>query len=572
MCQALDRNRAGLLSLLLLLTAGIGGSLPHGVIEAAMTARAPASASATIDRRLVAEGGPYSDLRAEDALRYAAIFAAQEAGDLARADAEIAALDDTRLMGHVLRQRYMHPTAHRSTFEELQGWMAAYADHPGADRVHRLAALRSPSTRARLERARLARGLSGKLDSYTPPDRASEGTSAAYRALIAKARAAFYSGDDATAREAAEAAAALRRPHGAAPAAHWLAGLAAWRSGDVEAARSAFSAMADLKRLHPWTAAAAAYWTSRAERRLGNRARWVARLEQAAAHPTTFYGLLAAHQLGRLDRITWEEPGLRAEDLERLGRYPGGARALALLDAGMPGLAEQELLALHPKGDPLAQRAVLALAVQANLPAASLRVATAVANRDGQPYLAALYPMPGFEPGSGWIVDRALVFAIMRQESRFDPNARSHAGATGLMQLMPATASALDPERQFDGAEQRELLDPAVNIDLGLRYVDHLLATGLIGKDLIRLMAAYNAGYGNLRRWLREIPHDGDPLTFIESIPMAETRIFVERVLTNLWLYRLRLDQDPASLHDLANDSWPAYVPQDFVVQVADAH
>src|SRR5690606_36576518 len=97
-------------------------------------------------------------------------------------------------------------------------------------------------------------------------------------------------------------------------------------------------------------------------------------------------------------------------------------------------------------------------------------------------------------------VDRALVYAIMRGESSFNPDVRNGSGAAGLMQLMPATARALAgrPLHAYT------LADPETNISLGQRYISHLLADGAVAGNLIFMAAAYNAGPGNVAKWQRE--------------------------------------------------------------------
>ena len=85
----------------------------------------------------------------------------------------------------------------------------------------------------------------------------------------------------------------------------------------------------------------------------------------------------------------------------------------------------------------------------------------------------------------------------------------------------------------------------------------------VVGNNLFKLCVAYNAGPGKLARWEQEANYPDDPLLFIESIPSAETRIFVERVLTNYWIYRLKYKQDLNSLDRVAEGTWPVYVAQD---------
>ena len=177
--------------------------------------------------------------------------------------------------------------------------------------------------------------------------------------------------------------------------------------------------------------------------------------------------------------------------------------------------------------------------------------------------LAAAYPVPAWEPESGYAIDRALVLAFVRQESAFNRRAESRAGARGLMQLMPRTASYVGGERALRGRGKYRLYEPDLNLELGQRYITYLLGHRRISGDLLRLVAAYNAGPGNLNAWERAVEHGDDPLLFIESLPSRETRRFVEQILTNFWLYRNQLGQEAPSLDDLVAGRWPTYQPQD---------
>jgi hypothetical protein len=129
------------------------------------------------------------------------------------------------------------------------------------------------------------------------------------------------------------------------------------------------------------------------------------------------------------------------------------------------------------------------------------------------------------------------------------------------MQLMPATAAAMD-SRTFRGRLEL-LLEPEVNVTLGQRYLRHLLDEPLVSGELVRLTAAYNGGIGNLSRWKRLQDNRGekreDALLFIESLPSAETRHFIARVLYSYWMYTERLGQPNPSLDQLAQGEWPLY-------------
>ena len=116
------------------------------------------------------------------------------------------------------------------------------------------------------------------------------------------------------------------------------------------------------------------------------------------------------------------------------------------------------------------------------------------------------------------------------------------------MQLLPTTARYMN-----DGDEVNGLTTPATNIAVGQKYIRHLLNDTNVNNDLFKMMVAYNAGPGNLARWKSELKDVDDPLLFIESIPSPETRAFVERVMVNYWIYRIRMGQETPSLDAIAD-------------------
>ena len=251
-----------------------------------------------------------------------------------------------------------------------------------------------------------------------------------------------------------------------------------------------------------------------------------------------------------------------------LERNPATRRAMALAEAGRSTAAEAELRRLYPRVGREAGAALLALAEHLNLPGLGVRLGSRLAAADGRRHDRALYPVPDWTPDDGFRIDRALLFAMMRQESMFDPRARSAAGARGLMQLMPATAAWMDGKADYRGRAAEALHVPARNLALGQRYVDHLFGLDRVSDNLIYMLAAYNAGPARLAEWRRRLDF-GDPMLFLESMPSLETRNFVRRVLANLWIYRFRLDQEPESLAELAAGRWPAYRPRDGAGRVA---
>ena len=545
-------------------------------------------------------------LSAADIERYQTIFDLQEDGAWAEADELIAQLDNDILLGHVLAQRYLHPSHYRSQFHELARWLERYGDHPGAEQVYRLARKRKPSSAAaprrpvrsdsslaaeppldivylyhskkrltRSERRRVQR-LKRRIRRYvrrtylTKTERLLE--QAEVRRLFDR-----FELDEAYAKVAAGwlyygkadkafklARAVAERSGEAIPTSHWTAGLAAWRLGEIDAAGRHFESLATSARASAWNRSAGAYWAARVHERLSDQTEAYRWLTVAAGHPFTFYGLLARHRLNLHFDIAFVPVPMDEPAFELLLTTPQGARAAALVDIGHRELAEQELQALPDWQAPAMTNALLAFTQSAGLPRLGLEIARRLltdktSNWSQRDLAAALYPLPHWRAQGDFQVDRALIYAFIRQESSFDPRAKSPAGARGLMQLMPRTASSLDKKTRYRGRQRDLLYDPARNLALGQRYLQWLLKSRRVAGDLLRLSVAYNAGPGNLGKWERRVRHGDDPLLYIESLPLLESRLFVERIMTNLWIYRLRLGQETPTLAALAADHWPTY-------------
>ncbi len=598
--------------------------LGFGVAWLALGAMTAAAEAAPADGSLVvipAAGGAMAHASSHERLRlpqvlsdqdaglYREIFSLQKSGKWKAADVRIARLTDRRLMGHVLGQRYMHPTAYRSKYKELRAWMAAYADHPEARRIYKLAVKRRPKNYLRpappavrkaslgspayrpastyrstkrlgSKKRRQARRLKRQIRrnvlrtrlSVTEELLNSRRTEALLDAVEIDmgrsdvAAAWYYFGRDEKAYGLASAAAARSGDHVAI--ANWTAGLAAWRLGNLEHARKHFEALALSKQVSSWNAASGAYWAARANlklRRPSEMSKWLSR---AAQYPRTFYGLLALRALGLQPSFEFTRHKLEPEMLARLEAEPTSARALALIQIGQNRRAEMELRAMNAWAGAEMTRALLALAERAQMASLSFRLGNRLAlaehpNAALGPLDVALYPIPPWRPDSGFKIDRALVYALIRQESGFNPKAKSPDGARGLMQLMPRTAGYMARDRGYRRSKRSKLFDPGINLELGQRYITHLLGHAYVQGNLFRLTAAYNGGPGNLNKWQRKMDYGDDPLLFIESLPSKETRLFIERVLTNLWIYRMRLGQEAPSLDGLAAGRWPLYVPLD---------
>ncbi len=557
-------------------------------------------------------------LSAADIALYKKIFAANNAEDWPAAEREIAKLKDKRLVGHALAQRYLHKN-YRSAYGELAAWLKDYADHPDAGILYRLALSRAPKKGAApLRRPTVEKLQAGWFDDEEEapesPDETTEiadapsppgpkligealGKASGIKGQISqrlragdlngaeqllrtrettrllsdgeydywKARVAagwFAQGQDNRAHELASEAAS--RSGQAVPRANWIAGLSLYKLGRYLEAARYFEALARTHNATPWDLSAGAFWAGRSYLQ-GRRPEVVSYWTlQAAEYPRTFYGLLAARTMSVAPALAWDPPSLSKNDVDSILGTASGGRAFALVQVGEYGRAEREFARLRPTGGVPFLRALLGVAMRAGMPSLSMRLGRELSELDGRRYDGALYPIPPWKPEKGFEIDPALIYAVMRQESAFNPKALSRAGARGLMQLMPGTAQLMDGNRSFK-TRLPDLYEPGLNIALGQKYLKHLLDNPDVGGDLLRLAAAYNGGPGNLAKWKRKQDMRGDPgddaLLFIETVPAPETRHYITRVLYNYWMYSERLGHPTPSLDLIAAGDWPTYGP-----------
>jgi soluble lytic murein transglycosylase len=345
----------------------------------------------------------------------------------------------------------------------------------------------------------------------------------------------------------------------------WNQALASWRRGDYQGAAQLFEVVGSStsETASGWTRSAGAFWAARANLLAGSPDRYLVWLRAAATQDHTFYGLLALRTLGATPYRSWNAAEWTSSRRALMRDSAGGRRALALLQVGVVQAAERELISIAVNNDNDAIVAALALAERAHLPAAALRMGYSILDRMGpegrrriEGLDNALYPVPRWRPQEGFVVDPALVWAFMRQESGFNPRARSRAGAMGLMQLMPGTARFV--VRDFlPGREGTPPFQPDFNLSMGQQYLKHLTEVGVIGDNLLMIAAGYNGGPGNVARW----GAGDDALLWVASVPLDETRGFIEVVTANYWTYQMRLGQPLTSLEELAAHRWPQYRP-----------
>ncbi len=336
--------------------------------------------------------------------------------------------------------------------------------------------------------------------------------------------------------------------------AEWLSGWVALRFlDDPLPALGHFAHMYAAVRL-PVSQARGAYWAGRAAKRAGDNnlaARWY---ETAARHQLTYYGQLAMQALGgavRLEVLEGPVPTLAEARAFRENENVRAARMLAELGYAkwtLPFIMKLEEDATGPGQRTLA--AILAADI------GRIDLAVRVAKQSAYDNVLMVergYPLVAMPAIAE--VDPALLLAIGRQETLFNPVAISSAGAQGILQIMPATAKTVARKSGLPYSKKRLIQDPDYNVLLAGTHLRGLLKR--YDGSYVLSIAAYNAGEGRVSRWIRAYGDprwpDVDPIDWIESLPFDETRNYVQRVLENLQVYRLRLASD-APLLRLAQD------------------
>ena len=519
-------------------------------------------------------------LKDSDVKLYQKIFDLQEIGEIKKADKLIDQLSNRILVGHVQSQKYLHPNAWRSSYDELRTWLSNYSDHPNASRVSWLAKKRKPKlasdpdspkkgylngvgqNKPQRWRASIPESYAGRVSPRQTasiayqvrrsnlrrePTNANKflnnqntlrfltpSEEAHLRGEIAHAYFIYGLDDKAvmTARQA------ISKSPKTAYMGYWAAGLASHRSYQYDLAAIYFRTLADIENAPDQLRSSAAFWAYRLSLRENDPKNAIKFLNIAKSFPDCFYGMMALQISGQKIFVDFRQPEVTDDFVSWLSETRGGRRVLALLQIGDWAKASRELRYLYEQASSAQRKDMMMFAVIHNMPGLAFRLADLHLQDTGDAFNQALYPQP--ETHINFDIDPAIIYGIIRKESGFYPLARSRVRASGLMQIMPATAAFISKDRRFLNENRHLLNNPDINLKLGQDYILHLLETAVVDQHLFKLLVAYNAGPGNLNKWLKKIDHREDSFLMLESIPARETRGYVKSVTMNIWMYRLK--------------------------------
>lgn len=532
-------------------------------------------------------------LSAHDVKLYRELMAAERDARFSDAKTIFAKIDDPLLLGYAEALHYKAAARRSVSLATLKSWLSKYGDLAIADDMYRLAVVRAthkvrrngklvsvanvtnipapdsvgyrgggyedverpePTPSGQPARKVMPAILSaisdGKPDEALALMRSVEAqASPADRAILAHRIAASYRAE---ARDAEAYVLATSIPDPTLePRLLWDAGLAAWRMGHWHDAETQLEKLMHTAGATDSLHARAAFWAARAYMQEGKPDKVISLLSFAAAREPSFYGLISESILGIDPGASFKDPVLTRADFQALMQKPAARRAVALWQIGEQDYVGRELNRAFVSNTEQLDPAMAALARDIGATNVELRASEQCAARGI--LLTGLFPVPHYKPRGGYQVDPSLVLAFARIESRFQTGATSPAGARGLMQVMPATA------RHLGVRDTDDLDDPGTALSVGQRYIEQLLDQ--LNGNLLELGGAYNAGPGAVARWLDTKAGANDPLLFVESIPIYETRRYVKRLMLYHWLYSRRLGQESPSLSETASGAWPIYHP-----------
>jgi soluble lytic murein transglycosylase len=520
-------------------------------------------------------------LSTKDVQLYKTIFIDYRNGDFRKGDESIAQLEDQILMGHVQALKLLHPTKHRSSFLELRDWLDKYNNQYEAKRIYTLGVKRKPSGAknpkkniypelneifilkdsetpkniSNLRKIFTSKNYSKKISIYnTVRSRVGRGwptgaleylshheknfNDKEKSFLLSKIANGYYLANlDDKAINILNDPSFISEPYSEGL---WIKGLAFYRKGDFQTASRQFLILSKITS-SKWLSNAGAYWSFLSSTKDANdNITFQASLDalNTACEPSfNIYSILSCRILDKPIKDNVFDDIEMKKDLGSFLNTDFGRRIQALVEIGELPVAELELNRLQGRSNDRFKKVILGFAIKNDL--SSMQIKTAKYLFEDKAPIQFLYPTPKWIENFNFNnIDPTIALSMIRQESQFSAFAKSGKSAYGLMQILPSTAKMVNKEYNFK-SNPRILFDPKINVETGTKYIESLLEIGYIEGDLLKALISYNAGPGNLSKWIKKTNFNNDSFLLIESIPSRETRLFVERVLTNLVIYEL---------------------------------
>lgn len=300
--------------------------------------------------------------------------------------------------------------------------------------------------------------------------------------------------------------------------------------------------------------ARAAYWLGRTDEAMNNTKSAKNWYSLASQFPSTFYGQLAAEKTGQtFTKDSFMNDTVSPDDDEDFNHNELVSAIRKLKKYGLEKHAENFFIKLFQKADTREKYILIAkLAKEVGLTKYEVEANKRLQQNLGTFMFELGYPILNNIPDKK--ADKSLIHAITYRESMFNPEAISHAGARGLMQLMPATAKMVSKGAKLYYSRRNLTKDPEYNIRLGTIYLNQLVKKYDGFYPLA--IAAYNAGTNNVAKWINKF---GDPrkseidlINWIELVPIYETRNYIQRVMETYYLYNLKFEAEPKTVNNFS--------------------
>ena len=507
-------------------------------------------------------------------------------------------IDNKILIGTLNADKYLHPTGWRSSYKELKQWLNEYNDHPDAYKIYRLALRRKPVkskspkkpsgdflngygniskdlikptfplAKSKYKRdtfqiaIKVRRAIRRKNLDYVENLLSSKKTKQKLtNQELAQLRAEFahayfiFKEDEKSLRQARISISLSGHKNALA---FWSGGLASWRLGNLKLSKWFFNNLSDLKDGPESILSAGCFWSAKVAYHMGEYKSINRYLYRAIKYDRTFYSTLSKASLGYQDNYDFKLQNISKQFILKLKSFQAGRRILGLLQISEYHKASREFRKIIFNFNEKEYPQIISFASNNNMPGFAFRLSAILRNDYNKILLGGLYPVPDWDFSTLPIKDKSLLLSISRQESGFNPRAKSYANALGLMQVLPSTASFIMKDRAY--RKKEILFDEEKNLFVASKYIQFLFELDIVKKDVSKMLASYNAGPGNFSKWSKNFyTTEIDPIFMIETLPARQTRNYIKLVLTNLWIYKIRLKEKPNLLFKLASGSVPKY-------------